>query len=233
MKIIKRVLLILALLFVFVIGALGIAGYMEYRDALEEMPLSEKIEEIRKQPDYVTYDEIAPYLLDATVSVEDKRFYTHGGIDYLATARAIASNVFYNGIVSGGSTITQQLAKNLYFGYDPSVVRKAPEIFMAKDLEEHYTKEEILELYVNVINYGDNHIGIKQAAEGYFQIAPSALNLDQASLLAGIPQSPSNYQLSNHETVARKRQKIVLEAMLRDEKITEQQYEEMIAKIEK
>lgn len=233
MKIIKRVLLILALLFVFVIGALGIAGYMEYRDALEEMPLSEKIEEIRKQPDYVTYDEIAPYLLDATVSVEDKRFYTHGGIDYLATARAIASNVFYNGIVSGGSTITQQLAKNLYFGYEPSVVRKAAEIFMAKDLEEHYTKEEILELYVNVINYGDNHIGIKQAAEGYFQIAPSALNLDQASLLAGIPQSPSNYQLSNHETVARKRQKIVLEAMLRDEKITEQQYEEMIAKIEK
>ena len=233
MKIIKRVLLILALLFVFVIGALGIAGYMEYRDALEEMPLSEKIEEIRKQPDYVTYDEIAPYLLDATVSVEDKRFYTHGGIDYLATARAIASNVFYNGIVSGGSTITQQLAKNLYFGYEPSVVRKAAEIFMAKDLEEHYTKEEILELYVNVINYGDNHIGIKQAAEGYFQIAPSALNLDQASLLAGIPQSPSNYQLSNHETVARKRQKVVLEAMLRDEKITEQQYEEMIAKIEK
>ena len=233
MKIIKRVLLILALLFVFAIGALGIAGYMEYRDALKEMPLSEKIEEIRKQPDYVTYDEIAPYLLDATVSVEDKRFYTHGGIDYLATARAIASNVFYNGIVSGGSTITQQLAKNLYFGYEPSVVRKAAEIFMAKDLEEHYTKEEILELYVNVINYGDNHIGIKQAAEGYFQIAPSALNLDQASLLAGIPQSPSNYQLSNHETVARKRQKIVLEAMLRDEKITEQQYEEMIAKIEK
>ncbi len=233
MKIIKRVLLYLVLLFVFAIGALGIAGYMEYRDALKEMPLSEKIEKIRKQPDYVTYDEIAPYLLDATVSVEDKRFYTHGGIDYLATARAIASNVFYNGIVSGGSTITQQLAKNLYFGYEPSVVRKAAEIFMAKDLEEHYTKEEILELYVNVINYGDNHIGIKQAAEGYFQIAPSALNLDQASLLAGIPQSPSNYQLSNHETVARKRQKVVLEAMLRDGKITEQQYEEMIAKIEK
>ena len=124
-------------------------------------------------------------------------------------------------IRGGGSTITQQLAKNMYYTYQPSYLRKVSEIFTAYDLEKELSKKEILELYVNVINYGDNHIGIREASEGYFHKKPKDLTLDEATLLAGLPQSPANYQLSNHEDVARRRQIQVLNAMVRESMINE------------
>lgn len=229
MKIIKRILLLfLAALLTLGILFVGV-GYVNYKKAVSDMPIQEKVEKIRSQPHYVKIDEISPTLLEATVSIEDHRFYQHNGVDYRSLARALVNNIFASGIVGGGSTITQQLAKNLYFDYQPSYIRKMSEIFLAYDLEAELSKKEILELYVNVINYGDNHMGIYEASVGYFGKTPNQLSLDEASLLAGLPQSPSNYQLSNHEAAARNRQKMVLSAMVREKHISQQDMDRIIA----
>lgn len=229
MKIIKRILLLfLAALLTLGILFVGV-GYVNYKKAVSDMPIQEKVEKIRSQPHYVKIDEISPTLLEATVSIEDHRFYQHNGVDYRSLARALVNNIFASGIVGGGSTITQQLAKNLYFDYQPSYIRKMSEIFLAYDLEAELSKKEILELYVNVINYGDNHMGIYEASMGYFGKTPDQLSLDEASLLAGLPQSPSNYQLSNHEAAARNRQKMVLSAMVREKHISQQDMDTIVA----
>lgn len=215
----------LTLIAIIMVWAMSILylGYRQYRDAIAEVSVQEKIEEIRSQEHYVPYEELSPYLIDATIAVEDHRFFSHNGFDVLATARALFNNCIGNGMKSGGSTITQQLAKNMYFGYEPSLTRKIAELFVAYDLELQLSKEEILALYVNVINYGDQHIGIWEATHGYFQMETSELDLAQASLLAGLPQSPANYQLSNHYDNAKKRQRQVLEAMVKRKMISEEE----------
>lgn len=228
MKIIKRIfLLFLLLLLIGMIVFVGV-GFFNYKNAIGKESIVEKVSELQSEDRYVSSEEISPYLLEATVSIEDKRFHEHHGVDYVALMRALISNIFAQGIVGGGSTITQQLAKNMYYSYQPSYIRKMSEIFTAYDLEDKLTKETILELYVNVINYGDNYIGIKNASEGYFHKEPKNLTLEEASLLAGLPQSPSNYQLSDHKDNALKRQKQVLKAMVRDKHITQEQMDEII-----
>ena len=194
---------------------------MNYVKATNDVSIQEKVKEIKSRDSYVSYDEINENLLKATVAIEDRRFYEHHGVEYRSMARALYQNVVAREIRGGGSTITQQLAKNMYYTYQPSYLRKVSEIFTAYVLEKELSKKEILELYVNVINYGDNHIGIREASEGYFHKKPKDLTLDEATLLAGLPQSPANYQLSNHEDVARRRQIQVLNAMVRESMINE------------
>lgn len=223
MKRIKKLFLILCLLMLIVLTSFLGVGYVNYVKAINKTSLETKINNIRNEKTYVPYDEINEKLFEATVSIEDHRFFKHNGVDYRSMARALVDNIFAKGIVGGGSTITQQLAKNMYFTYQPSYIRKVSEIFVAYDLEKKLSKKEILELYVNVINYGDNHIGIKEASEGYFKKAPKDLTLQEVTILAGLPQSPANYQLSNHKAEAYARQKQVLKAMLRDEKISKEQ----------
>lgn len=224
----QKLLLIISCIVVLVISTVTIMGYYEYRDAVRSHPLNEKITEIRNHSHYTAYEEIDSDLLNATIAVEDRRFYHHGGMDFLATTRAILGNILgFN--KSGGSTITQQLAKNMYFGYEPSITRKVAELFVAQDLERELTKEEILTLYVNIINYGDNYMGIYAASYGYFGVAPSQLTLAQASLLAGLPQSPANYQLSDHYDSAKIRQEQVLSAMVKAGYITEAEKTEALA----
>lgn len=218
----QKLLLLLSCVIILVISAITIMGYRQYQEAICRVPLKEKIEEIRNRPNFTDYEDISKNLINATIAVEDRRFYHHGGVDYLATTRAILGNLIGQN-KSGGSTITQQLGKNLYFGYEPSLIRKVAELFVAEDLERTLTKEEILTLYVNVINYGDNHMGIYDAAYGYFGIAPSQLSLAQASMLAGLPQSPANYQLSDHYDNAKKRQEQVLSAMVKAGYIDEEE----------
>lgn len=225
MKIVKKIILIILLLVIIGLTLFIGGGYVNYVKATNEMSIKDKVKSIRNEKNYVSYDDISETLLEATVSIEDRRFYDHNGVDYRSMARALVENIFAGEIVGGGSTITQQLAKNVYFTYQPSYIRKVSEIFVAYDLEKVLSKKEILELYVNVINYGDNYIGIKAAAEGYFHKEPKDLTLDEATLLAGLPQSPANFQLSNHEAEARIRQKQVLKAMVRDDHISETQME--------
>ena len=230
MKRLLKVLLILVLL----AGVCGSAiliyqGHSNYQQLSKEHPLADRIAEVQDRDDYVSIEEISPYLIDATVSVEDKNFYSHNGVDLAGVARAVLSNLFGIGEPSGGSTISQQLCKNLYgLFYDTSITRKITEAFLTYELEGNYEKDEILELYLNVINYGDGYIGIAAASRGYFGKEPSQLTLDEASLLAGIPQSPSNFQLSDHLTQAQEKQKVVLEAMVRENKISEAQMNEIV-----
>ena len=224
----KRIAIALILLVISLISIPAYLGYRQYQDAITKISLQEKVENIKSEDDYVAYEDISPYLIDATIAVEDHRFYHHNGFDVLATARALVNNLIGNGMKAGGSTITQQLAKNLYFAYEPSFIRKIAELYVVYDLEHRYTKEEILALYLNIIYYGDNHIGIREASIGYFGVEPMDLNLAQASMLAGLPQSPANYQLSNHYDNAKLRQKQVLEAMVKRNMISEEQMREVL-----
>lgn len=221
MKLLKKLLLLGCVIVLIFVSGIGFLGYRQYKEAVESISITDKVKKIQASPDYVSYENISQDVLEATVAIEDHRFYSHHGIDYIAIARATLTNLFQKDIVGGGSTITQQLAKNMYFDYDTSFVRKVSELFVVHDLESMYSKEEILTLYVNIINYGDHHIGIKQASEGYFGVSPKELTFDQATLLVGIPQSPSNYQLSNHYEQAVQRQYYVQKAMLEQGMIDE------------
>lgn len=231
MKFLKRTLLCLLLILFLLVGTIFAFGYWNYVKATNEISLQDKIEEIRNREDYVEKEKISQYVLDAAVAIEDHRFYDHGGVDLSSTGRAFLQNIFAKNIVGGGSTITQQLAKNMYFGYHASFTRKVSELLVALDLEKALTKDEILELYVNIINYGDGYIGISKASQGYFGKAPQDLTLEEASLLAGLPQSPANYQLSNHLKEARQRQKQVLNAMEKYQYIEKSEKEELLQTI--
>ena len=128
--------------------------------------------------------------LDAVVAVEDHRFYIHGGIDLIAIGRAAWNNLWAGELAEGGSTITQQLAKTLYFTQEKRFTRKAAEVFMARALEKTFTKDEILELYVNSIYFGGGYTGVRQASLGYFGKEPSELTKYECTLLAGIHNAP-------------------------------------------
>lgn len=195
--------------------AVLLRGYRMYRDALAGKPLPEAVAEVRAQPDFTPLDKLPELYLDAVVAVEDHRFYTHDGIDYIAICRAVWNDLQAGAFVEGGSTITQQLAKNLYFTQEKELTRKAAELFMAWELEARYTKDEILELYVNGIYFGCGYQNIGQASRGYFGKTPAALTPYECTLLAGVPNAPTAYNPAQHADLAALRQQRVVEKMLR------------------
>ncbi|WP_346930004.1 biosynthetic peptidoglycan transglycosylase [Clostridium sp.] len=225
----KKLLVKLTLGFIVFMTIIGVFvfqdGYSLYRAATSEIGIQEKINSIRSSEDYTTIDGISKEFLDAIVSVEDHRFYNHNGIDLIAIGRSVISNIDAGKIVMGGSTITQQLAKNLFFTHEQKLERKIAEVFVVRELEKNYSKKEILELYVNVIYYGDGYSGIKQASRGYFNTSPSEITLSQSLLLAGLPQSPENYALSKNYEKAKKRSEIVLMSMIRNNVISREEVE--------
>lgn len=212
-KILTMLIASIMILLCISIGGIVIDGYNKYKEVTSSISLDEKVSEIKSDEDYTSIDKIDNDFLNGIVSVEDHRFYKHGSLDFISIIRATINNIAEGEIVQGGSTITQQLAKNLYLNGDKNFSRKVSEAFIAHDLEKNYSKDEILEMYVNVINYGDNYIGIREASKGYFGVEPSDLDLNEASLLAGLPQSPNGYALSSNYDKAVARQKIVLESM--------------------
>lgn len=222
-KIIKRTIGILLLIFLIVSGVIGYKGYERYKEAVEMMPLQEKISEIRKKPSYTETEELPQIYLDAVVAVEDKRFYHHPGIDPISIVRAIRNNINARALIEGGSTITQQLAKNLYFSQERSLTRKVAEGMLALKLEQNYTKEEILELYVNSIYFGDGYYCVEEASCGYFGKMPSEMNAYESTMLAGIPNAPSAYAPTVSMELAIERQKKVLESMVREKYLTEEE----------
>ena len=162
--------------------------------------------------EWVNLDNISPYLIQATLSTEDKYFYQHLGFDYFRIIKAAVKNLQSRSLKEGASTITQQYARNLFLNYDKTWSRKIDEAILAAELETHYSKKEILEGYLNTINYGGVY-GIESASWYYFGHSSKTLSLAEASMLAGIPQSPSNYSPIINENKAKKRQKIVLLSM--------------------
>ena len=163
--------------------------------------------------DYVPIGRIAPDLQHAIIAVEDRRFYEHHGFDMTGMARATLVNIQHGRIEEGASTITQQLVKNLFFGSEQTFVRKAEELLLALDIEIACSKEEILEMYLNVVYYGDGFYGVHAASDGYFGKSPDALDLPEASMLAGVPNAPSEVSPSVNFIAAKKRQAVVLDAM--------------------
>ena len=175
--------------------------------------------------EWISLNNISQYLINATLSTEDKHFYNHFGFDYPRIAKAIITNITTKSMSEGASTITQQYARNLFLNFDKTWSRKIDEAVLAFELETHYTKDEILEGYLNTINYG-NVFGIENAAKYYFNKSASDLNLAEASMLAGIPQSPSNLSPINNPEAAKKRQKTVLLLMKNNGVITEEEMNE-------
>lgn len=169
---------------------------------------------------WLSLDEISNYLIEATLSTEDRHFYYHIGFDYLRIGKAIINNITSNSLSEGASTITQQYARNLYLNYDKTWKRKLEEALLAFELEVHYTKKEILEGYLNTINYGGVY-GIENASRYYFGKSAADLTLAEASMLAGIPQSPANNSPLVNENVAKERQQTVLKLMYNNKKITD------------
>lgn len=223
-KLIKKIFIIVLIIIGLFFSYLMVSGYQGYEHSLEKDPLKEKIAEIQSKDTYVKLDNMSSYLPKAVVAIEDKRFFEHGAIDFIGLTRALVTDITTGKVLQGGSTLTQQLAKNLYFMDDRNMSRKISEAFMAHKLEETYSKKEILELYLNVVYFGDNNYGVYEASVNYFNTYPKYLTLAQASMLAGLPQAPSIYALNNYNKSSYERRNQVLKAMLDQKMITKEQY---------
>ena len=206
---IKGIIILIFLIILFIIGYFVADGYKLYKSVIYETSIEDKVKEIQSNPSYIKLDNVSKDYINAVISVEDKRFYEHFGIDIYSMGRALMNNLQNKKIIGGGSTITQQLAKNMYFEQKKKLTRKIAEAFVTLDLEDKYSKSEILELYINIIYFGDGFYGIKDACNGYLDKNPSELNLYEATLLAGIPNAPSVYQLSNNSKYTYQRQIIL------------------------
>ena len=177
--------------------------------------------------DWIPLDKISDDLINATISTEDKYFYKHIGFDYLRIGKAAITNIINRNKSEGASTITQQYARNLFLNFDKTWKRKIDEAILAGELEVHYTKKEILEGYLNTINYGGVY-GIESASKYYFDKSASNLSLAEAALLAGIPKSPNNYSPIKNYSKAKERQKIVLTMMKKNKVISEEEYQKAL-----
>lgn len=174
--------------------------------------------------EWANLEDISDYLIDATIAVEDKNFYKHHGFDYLRIIKAMYLNIKSGTIVQGASTISQQYIKNLYLDFDQTWERKIEEAFLTLELEVHYEKDEILEGYLNTINYGQGNMGIVSAAEYYFNKKPSELSLEEAIMLAGISKNPARYNPVSDYDACIARAKVVAKSMLNNEYIDEDTY---------
>ena len=172
---------------------------------------------------WVSLEKMNDNIINATLSVEDKNFYRHWGFDFPRIGAAFLANISSGEIVQGASTITQQYAKNLFLDFEQSWTRKWKEMWLTYELEAHYTKDEILEGYLNSINYGHGMYGISNASKYYFGKEVGELSLAEASILAGIPNSPSDYSPIDNYEMAKKRQKVVLERMYNNGYITKKE----------
>lgn len=231
MKFIKRLILFVLILIIVVGSVIILNGYNLYKTTINEKSLSDKISQIKSNKKYVSINDVPSYYTNAIIAVEDHRFKEHGAIDVISIGRAIVSNIQAKDFNEGGSTITQQVAKNLYFiGEDDVVSRKVAEIFVAIDLEKNYSKDEILEFYINTIYFGEGYYGIKEASTGYYKKEPKDMNLDEATMLAGVPNAPSVYAPTINPTLAKSRQGKVLRSMVEYGYISQEEADKVLNK---
>ncbi|VBB04873.1 transglycosylase [Lucifera butyrica] len=189
-------------------------GSRLYRIIFFKKAVAAKLAPAKK--DYVPLKNIPLPLQQAVIAVEDNRFYHHFGLDMEGIFRAALVNLQTGSVLEGGSTITQQLVKNLFLSQEQTMGRKLEEVLLALDMELHYSKDEILEMYLNTIYFGSNAYGIGPASHIYFAKPPSSLNLAECALLAGLPNAPSIYSPYVNYAAAKQRQAVVLAAMVRN-----------------
>jgi penicillin-binding protein, 1A family len=246
----KKLLIILLKLIavLFVVGALGVfAIIIKYR--LELPNIQSMVEDYKPQMATTIYDknnnvvdvleaesrdavkleDVSPYVKEAFLAIEDKKFYSHHGLHFKGIIRAVLTNFLKGKATQGGSSITQQLAKNAFLTPERTFARKVKEAILTYQIERTYTKDEILERYLNEIYFGSGSYGIKNAADQYFRKDPKDLNIAEAALLAGIPNRPTKYDPNRSLDNALHRQQIILKEMFEDGRITKEEYEEALA----
>ncbi len=178
---------------------------------------------------YLDYGDIPDYVKTAFVSIEDKKFPSHKGVDLKAIIRAAVAYIKNGKVTQGGSTITQQLARNIFLSHHVSWERKAEEIFISLELEKIYSKTKILEYYINNIYFANGYYGIEAASKGYFNKSVNELSLSQMTFLCAIPNSPNRYDPIKNQSNTEKRRDRILKNMLDDGEITQSQYDEAVA----
>ena len=246
----KKLLVILLKLIavLFVVGALAVfAIIIKYR--LELPNIQSMVEDYKPQMATTIYDknnnvvdvleaesrdavkleDVSPYVKEAFLAIEDKKFYSHHGLHFKGIIRAALTNFLKGKATQGGSSITQQLAKNAFLTPERTFSRKVKEAILTYQIERTYTKDEILERYLNEIYFGSGSYGIKNAADQYFRKDPKDLNIAEAALLAGIPNRPTKYDPNRSLDNALHRQQIILKEMFEDGRITKEEYEEALA----
>ncbi len=228
MKLFWKILIILLVLVIILFSIFFLIGYTTYSKALDEKALVERVEEVTNTEHFVKFNDMSDYYRNAVIAIEDHRYYEHGPIEIRSIARAIFNNIKAWDFVEGGSTISQQVAKNIILSQEKTLSRKLAEVIAAFDLEKNYSKNEIFELYVNTANFGNGYIGIYEASMGYYNKEPKDLDLNAASMLAGIPNAPSVYAPNINPTLAKQRQTQVINAMLRYGYISNEQALEVI-----
>lgn len=227
MRFIKKIILIVIIVACLMAGIVIGQGYQLYKSAIEKTPISEVVSKIQNQEDFTSIDNLPKDYVNAVIAVEDRRFYSHSGIDLISITRAIITDIKEMAFVEGGSTITQQVAKNNLFTQEKKATRKIAEIFAAFDLEEYCTKDEIFELYVNTSYFGNGYYSVKAAANGYFDKEPKEMTLHESTLLAGIPNAPSVYAPTKNPELSKQRQAQVINKMIDNGYLTEEQIKEL------
>ncbi len=227
MKLFKKILLFILLVIIVIISILIWQGFSYYSKILKEKPLIDRISAITEKENYVSFDDMCEDYRNAVIATEDHRYYTHGAIDPIGILRAFYTNIRDWEFDEGGSTITQQVCKNVFFTQEKSSTRKIAEIFAAYDLEKNYSKNEIFALYANTSYFGDGYYGIYDASMGYYNKTPKELNLNEASMLAGVPNAPSLYAPTVNLDLAKKRQAHVLNKMVEYGYISEEEAKEV------
>ena len=229
-KLLKRFFLIVFVLIFSTFSYEIYTGYEMYDNAINTTSIDEMVEEVKEKENYTTLEEMPPLYKEAVVAVEDHRFYEHSGIDIFATTRALINDIKAKSFVEGGSTITQQLAKNTYFTQEKKLERKIAELFMAFKIESELEKDEILELYLNTSYFGEGCYTVSEASDIYFDKTPSEMDEYESTLLAGIPNAPSVYAPTRNADLAKQRQRQVLDKMIEYGKISRESGDEILLK---
>ena len=231
-KLLKRFLFVILSLFT-IIGAIYVYAFFSPRLEIKNAGkyfIYDKNENLmfqgNEESNWVGINDISPYLINAIISVEDKNFYKHVGFDYFRIIKALFSNIKNNTRI-GASTISQQYVKNLFLTFEQTWSRKIKEAFLTIELEVHYSKNEILEGYLNTINFGEGNYGVESASQYYFNKNCKDLTLEEAIILAGIPKNPSNFNPVYSYDNSIKRARVVALSMLNNKYITKDQYDNL------
>lgn len=237
MKLIKKFFKLASLLFVFgMISVISLYCYAYFSPKLDiknanQFYIYDDKEELVYQGsgnnEWVSLDEISPKFIDAVLNTEDKNFYKHYGFDVPRIAKAMYTNIKNGSIVQGASTISQQYIKNMYLDFDKTWKRKIDEAFLTLRLEVQYSKDEILEGYLNTINFGQGNYGIENASQFYFNKSAKDLNMEEAIILAGIPKAPNKYNPVTNYDAAIKRAKVIAKLMLNNDVIDSETYNKL------
>ena len=237
MKVIK--IMLKSVIFIFISSIVIILGFYTYAYLSPKLELKtagqfyiydgndQLLNEGSSASKWVALQDINYRFIEAMVSIEDKNFYQHHGFDYLRIAKALYLNIKNQKITQGASTISQQYIKNIYLNFDPTWERKLEEALLTLELEVHYSKDEILEGYLNTINYGQGNFGIANASRYYFNKEPIDLTLEESLILAGIPNSPAYYNPVSNYDLSIKRAKLVAQSMIENGYLTKEQGDDL------